>query len=199
MKVTVKDAIDQGSFEEGHHECSNDGGRIDSGRHHGHPIIKGKPREALHDEQSLSDERRMRARNHHVVMPGRVEHNRYINHVGRLESKIEFFNNGLRKHFNNRRKIHNLHEFNAPGKKWGDPHHDLEVVFHSPCDLWALHFDGHVFTGVQRGEVHLCNRCSRNRDPIKVSEHRFKWSTELCFDLRSDMVKRLGGNAIPEG
>ena len=102
MQVAVEHPVQQRAFHEGDHACANHGFGVDAGIFHASHIVELETFEALHHDHAASDQLGMWSGNHITVLLQVGQDAGDVEHVGCLETKVEFFNDGLGKQFNER-------------------------------------------------------------------------------------------------
>ena len=152
----------------------------------------------LHDEHTTADQLLVRPRHDHRALVRGGQDPRDVEHVLGLEPEVELLDDRLREELDQRRRVGQRADGDAPHERGCDPAHGREVLAHRVRDGRALHLHDHGFTRAQRGRVHLRDRCRRDRRALELREHGLERRTEIGLDGLADRVERFGRHLVAQ-
>ncbi len=138
----------------------------------------------------------MRPRNQDRPLARHRQNSGDINHVLRLETKIQLFGDGLGEDLHENRRIRQSRYRNSPHKPGSHPGHGGNILPHPLRDLWPLHFDDHLFAGHKPSHVNLRDGCSGQRHALEFGENRIQGLSEFQFNDSADLIKGHCGHPI---
>jgi len=192
----VEHAVQQRAFHECHHSRADDRLGVDAGVFHAGHVVELEARETFHHDDAARHQLGVRARNHIAVLLQVGEDARDVEHVGGFEAEVEFFHDRLGEQLDERRRIRERGDLDAPDQERSQPRHHLQVFAHERADLRSLHFDHDRLAGAQHCGVHLGDRGGGNRRGLERREHVFEPGSEVFFDNASHVVERLRRHLI---
>ena len=145
--------LHQGDHRRAHHPLGVDAGLA----HPGH-VVELEAVEALHHEHAAGDQRRMRAGHDVAGLVEVAQHRGDVEHVGRLDAEVELLDDRVGEQLDERRRVGQRGDGDAPDEVRRQPGHRPQVVVHEAGDVGALHLDDDVLAGAQAGGVDLGDR-----------------------------------------
>ena len=133
----------------------------------------------------------MRPGNDRRALFGLREDERDVEHVLRFETEVELLDDRLREQLDQRGRVGERGDRDAPDEMRREPRHRLDVLAYEPADLRPLHLDNHVFAGPQARRVHLRDRRGRDRRAVERLEHVVERTPEIDLDDSAHVVERL--------
>ena len=141
----------------------------------------------------------MRAGNDRGPLLGLGEHARDVEHVLGLEAEVELLDDRLREQLDQRGRVRERRDRDAPDEMRREPRHRFDVFAYEARDLRALHLDDDVFAGPQawpRAPARstpprsACDRTTR--------EHVVERASEVELDDPAHRVERLGRHPVAQ-
>ena len=192
----MEDAVDHRSLHEGDHPGANHSRRVDAGALHALDVVEREARQPLHDEHAAGDERRVRSRNHVPALAELGEHVCDVEHVLGLEAEVELLGDRLGEELDQRGRVRERRDRDAPHEEGREPRHHCEVLTDELRDLRALHLHDDVLAGSEGRRVDLRDRSGGERDRVEGLEHLFEGAVEVLLDDQSHGVEALRGHPI---
>ena len=100
-------------------------------------VAPGVPVESLHDEHPAGDERGVRAGHDDGALAGLGQDAGDVEHVLGLEPEVELLHDRLGEQLDQRRRVGEGGDRDAPHEQGRDPAHDGQVAVHQAGDLRA--------------------------------------------------------------
>ena len=129
---------------------------------------------------------------------GLGEHARDVEHVLRLEPEVELLDDRLREQLDQRRRVGERGDRDAPDEPGRQPRQGGDVVAEELGDLGPLHLDDDLFAGAQAGGVHLGDRRRRDRGLVEPLEQLLERAAEVDLDDRAHVGERLGRHLVAQ-
>ena len=198
VEVAVEDAVEHGPLEERDHAGFHDRLGVDARRLHANCVVEGEPREALHHEHPLGDQRGMRTGHDHLALVGEGQHLGDVEHVVGLEAEVELFDDGLGEQLDEGRRVGQRSDRDAPDQVRREPAHRLQVLRDQVGDRRPLHLHHDLLARHELRAVHLGDRRSRDRCAIEAGEHGIERCAEVSLDRLADHLERLGRHLVAQ-
>ncbi len=196
VQVAVEDALDEGALHEADHPGAHDGVGVDAGVAHGVDVVELEAVEALHHQHPPGDEGRVGAGDDVAALAQVDEAAGHVEHVLGLEAEVELLGDGLGEQLDQRRRVGQGGERQAPDEERGQPRHDLEVLGDEVGDGGALHLHHDPFAGAERGAVDLGDRRGGEGTAVEGGEDLVERSAQLALDGGAHVAERLGRNLV---
>ena len=185
VQVAVEDAVDHGALHEPDHPGAHDGLGVDAGVLHAGHVVELEALEPLHHQHPWRDQLGVRAGDHVAALVEVGEGLRHVEHVLRLDAEVELLGDRLGEQLDQRRRVGQRGDRDAPDRERRDPRHHPEVLVDELADRRALHLHHDVLAGAQRGAVHLGDRRRRQRLGVEALEHLLERPAEVLLDDRA--------------
>ena len=136
---------------------------VDAGLAHPGHVVELEAVEPLHHEHAPGDELGMRPGDDVAVLVEVAQHRGDVEHVGRLDAEVELLDDRLGEQLDERRRVGQRGDGDAPDEVRRQPRHRPQVVVHEAGDVRSLHLDDDLLAGAQPGRVDLGDRRGGDR------------------------------------
>ncbi len=192
----MEDAGDHGALHEPDHAGANHGVGVDAGVLHAGHVVEVEAVEPLHHEHPRGDERGMGTGDDVAPLSQLHEAAGHVQHVLGLEAEVQLLADRLGEQLDQRRRVGQGGEGEAPDEERGEPRHHLEVLGDERSHRGALDLDDHPLAGSEGCRVDLGDRRGGQRGAFEVGEDILEGSSELALDGGPDRAERFRGHLV---
>ena len=196
VKVAVEDPLEDGPLERGDHAGADHRLGVDPGAAHADHVVEAEAVEPLHHQHATGDQFGVGPGHDVAPLAELGEGASQVHHVLGLQPEVELLGDRLGEQLDQRRRVGQRGDRNAPHQFGRQPRHDPQVVAHQPGDRRPLDLDHHPLAGPQGGGVDLGDRGGGQRAAVDPAERLVQREAQILLDDLAHDAERFGRDLV---